>query len=85
MVASVVRGIGSVLTVVVAILVTTRAGETATAKIDRRDQRHRARRTRVGRPLVANAPAVGASPPRRTFGVDWSVGADRQGGLVGHR
>jgi hypothetical protein len=33
MVASVVRGIGSVLTVVVAILVTTRAGETATAKI----------------------------------------------------
>lgn len=33
MVASVVRGIGSVLTVVVAILVTTRAGETATGKI----------------------------------------------------
>ena len=33
MVASVVRGIGSVLTVLVAILVTTRAGETATAKV----------------------------------------------------
>lgn len=33
MVASMVRGIGSVLTVVVAILVTTRVGETATAKI----------------------------------------------------
>jgi hypothetical protein len=33
MVASVVRGLGSVLTVVVAILVTTRAGETATAKV----------------------------------------------------